>query len=54
MNPESRTALPTIAFAGFTSRFKEPREKEGFEVIPVEFKFNGTREEHKIWARYWS
>ncbi|KAL2753534.1 hypothetical protein ACRALDRAFT_2060715 [Sodiomyces alcalophilus JCM 7366] len=54
MNPESRTALPRIAFAGFKSRFKEPKIKEGFQdITEVEFKFRGSKEEHAIWAKYW-
>ena len=54
MNPESRTLLPTIAFAGFKSRFKEPSAAEGFELIPIEFKFRGSKEEYNIWAKYWT
>ncbi|TPX18791.1 uncharacterized protein E0L32_011540 [Thyridium curvatum] len=54
MNPETRTSLPQIAFRGFSSRFKEPKEKEGFQdIVELEFKFRGTKEEHDIWARYW-
>ncbi|EEY16847.1 bifunctional polynucleotide phosphatase/kinase [Verticillium alfalfae VaMs.102] len=54
MNPESRTALPQLAFNGFKSRFREPKAKEGFQdVTELEFKFRGTREEHGVWARYW-
>ena len=53
MNPECRTALPTMAFTQFKSNFQEPDEKEGFEVVTVDFKFAGTHEEHKVWARYW-
>ncbi|KAK7977766.1 hypothetical protein PG996_003817 [Apiospora saccharicola] len=55
MNPEAREVLPSIAFNGFKSRFKEPKTKEGFqEVFEVEFKFRGTREEYAIWGRYWT
>jgi bifunctional polynucleotide phosphatase/kinase len=55
MNPETRTALPKLAFNGFASRFKEPKAKEGFQDIEeVEFKFRGTREEYAIWGRYWN
>ena len=37
-NPEKRTILPHSAFAGFQSRFKEPKANEGFEdVVRVEF-----------------
>ncbi|KAK8134154.1 hypothetical protein PG984_006166 [Apiospora sp. TS-2023a] len=55
MNPEAREVLPSIAFNGFKSRFKEPKTKEGFqEVFEVEFKFRGTKEEYAIWGRYWT
>ncbi|KAL0934347.1 DNA kinase phosphatase pnk1 [Colletotrichum truncatum] len=54
LNPESRVALPRMAFNGFKSRFKEPKIKEGFQdITEVEFSFRGTKEEHDIWARYW-
>lgn len=37
-NPEKRTILPHSAFAGFASRFKEPKMKEGFrDITKVEF-----------------
>ncbi|AEO68556.1 d1ec0031-a820-4fe0-b96a-bb7d288df731 [Thermothielavioides terrestris] len=54
LNPESRQGLPKLAFTGFASRFKEPRIEEGFQdIVPVEFKFRGTKEEYDIWGRYW-
>ncbi|XXH05236.1 hypothetical protein Hte_011661 [Hypoxylon texense] len=54
MNPEARTALPALAFNGFFSRLKEPKAKEGFQdVVEIEFKFRGTKEEYAIWGRYW-
>ncbi|KAI8959549.1 PNK3P-domain-containing protein [Daldinia sp. FL1419] len=54
MNPESRTMLPSLAFNGFFSRFKEPKVKEGFQdVIEIDFQFCGTKEEYVIWGRYW-
>ncbi|KAI1374745.1 PNK3P-domain-containing protein [Hypoxylon crocopeplum] len=54
MNPEARVALPTLAFNGYFSRFREPKVKEGFQdVVEIEFKFRGTREEYEIWGRYW-
>lgn len=43
MNPEQRTMLPRVAFAGFASRFREPVLKEGFEeIIKVDFKVSVT------------
>ncbi|KAH6657613.1 polynucleotide kinase 3 phosphatase-domain-containing protein [Truncatella angustata] len=55
MNPEARKALPKLAFNGFASRFREPKVKEGFQdVVEVEFKFRGTKEEYDIWGRYWT
>lgn len=54
MNPESRVALPKLAFTGFKSRFKQPKVKEGFQdITEVEFKFRGSKEEHAVWAKYW-
>ncbi|KAI2632592.1 PNK3P-domain-containing protein [Hypomontagnella submonticulosa] len=54
MNPEARTALPGLAFNGFFSRFREPKVREGFQdVVEIEFKFRGTKEEYAIWGRYW-
>jgi len=38
-NPEKRTMLPSIAFAGFASKFKEPKVEEGFQdVTKIPFK----------------
>ncbi|KAF2968679.1 hypothetical protein GQX73_g4934 [Xylaria multiplex] len=55
LNPEARSSLPPLAFNGYFSRLREPTPKEGFQhVLPVEFKFRGTREEYAIWAQYWS
>jgi bifunctional polynucleotide phosphatase/kinase len=43
-----------MAFSGFSSRFKEPKVEEGFQdVVPVHFKFRGSKEEYDIWGRYW-
>ncbi|KAK3903797.1 polynucleotide kinase 3 phosphatase-domain-containing protein [Staphylotrichum tortipilum] len=54
LNPESRQRLPGLAFNGFKSRFKEPKAEEGFEeIVPVDFKFRGTKEEYDVWARFW-
>jgi hypothetical protein len=33
MNPEKRTILPSMAFRGFTSRYKPPQLSEGFQDI---------------------
>ncbi|TKA49887.1 hypothetical protein B0A49_11299, partial [Cryomyces minteri] len=39
MNPEKRTLLPKIAFAGFLSRYREPTLQEGFQdITKVDFK----------------
>ncbi|KAJ9130538.1 Polynucleotide kinase 3 phosphatase [Coniochaeta hoffmannii] len=54
LNPEERQPLPKLAFTGFTSRFKEPKLKEGFQdIVEVDFRFRGTRAEYDIWAKYW-
>ncbi|KAL7813583.1 PNK3P domain-containing protein [Trichoderma aethiopicum] len=54
LNPEARESLPKLAFTGFASRFKEPKEKEGFQdVTEVKFQFRGTKEEYALWGRYW-
>ncbi|KAI1337342.1 DNA kinase/phosphatase Pnk1 [Xylariaceae sp. FL0016] len=55
MNPESRTALPGLAFTGYFSRLRPPATKEGFQdVVEVDFAFQGTREEYAVWGRYWA
>ncbi|TGJ87226.1 hypothetical protein E0Z10_g1529 [Xylaria hypoxylon] len=55
LNPEARSALPPLAFNGYFSRLREPTVTEGFQhVLPIEFKFRGTKEEYAIWAQYWS
>ncbi|KAK0705763.1 polynucleotide kinase 3 phosphatase-domain-containing protein [Apiosordaria backusii] len=54
LNPEDRQLLPQLAFNGFKSRFKEPKDKEGFdEIVDLEFKFKGSKEEYAIWGKYW-
>ncbi|KAM0255346.1 hypothetical protein ACHAQJ_005864 [Trichoderma viride] len=54
LNPEARLSLPKLAFTGFSSRFKEPKEKEGFQdVTEVKFRFRGTKDEYALWGRYW-
>ena len=38
-NPEKRSILPHSAFTSFSSRFKEPKVKEGFQdIIKVDFR----------------
>ncbi|KAJ2966183.1 hypothetical protein NUW58_g10724 [Xylaria curta] len=55
LNPEARSALPPLAFNGYFSRLREPTVKEGFQhVLPIEFKFRGTKEEYATWGQYWS
>ncbi|KAI3323939.1 DNA kinase/phosphatase Pnk1 [Xylariaceae sp. AK1471] len=54
LNPEARLALPPLAFTGYFSRLREPMVKEGFQhVLPIEFKFRGTKEDYAIWGQYW-
>lgn len=53
-NPEARASLPGIAFADFGRRYKKPELDEGFEdIIPVDFRFNGSAEEEKLWRQFW-
>ncbi|KAF2721498.1 PNK3P-domain-containing protein [Polychaeton citri CBS 116435] len=54
MNPERRTMLPKMAFTGFASRYREPKVEEGFQDITrVDFQFEGTEEQRRLWSRYW-
>ncbi|KAF3765333.1 PNK3P-domain-containing protein [Cryphonectria parasitica EP155] len=55
LNPESRELVPKLAFNSFFSRFREPdADKEALdEVVPVEFKFRGTKDDYTRWSRYW-
>ncbi|KAL2355708.1 polynucleotide kinase 3 phosphatase-domain-containing protein [Cryomyces antarcticus] len=54
MNPEKRTLLPKIAFAGFLSRYREPSLQEGFQdITKVDFKFEGSEEQQKVWRKFW-
>ncbi|GAP88621.1 putative polynucleotide kinase 3 phosphatase [Rosellinia necatrix] len=54
LNPEARSAVPPIAFNGYFSRFRQPTIKEGLQhVLPVKFKFRGTKEEYAIWGQYY-
>lgn len=53
-NPEARQSLPGIAFGDYARRYRAPTLEEGFEdIIPVEFQFQGTDEEKKLWGQYW-
>ncbi|KAL8727639.1 MAG: hypothetical protein Q9181_005634 [Wetmoreana brouardii] len=53
-NPEKRMILPHSAFSSFASRFKQPKEDEGFQdVVRVDFQFQGDDEQRKLWSRYW-
>ncbi|KAH8697178.1 putative DNA 3'-phosphatase Tpp1 [Talaromyces proteolyticus] len=54
LNPESRTALPGIAFGDFARRFQEPQLSEGFEDITrVQFRFDGDEDAKKVWSQFW-
>ncbi|KAI1129849.1 DNA kinase/phosphatase Pnk1 [Nemania abortiva] len=55
LNPEARSALPPLAFNSYFARLREPTVTEGFQhVLPIEFKFRGTKEEYAVWGQYWS
>ena len=55
MNPESRQVLPQLAFNYFASRYQEPRQEEGFsEIVPIDFKFDGSEDDKKVWGKYWN
>ncbi|KAJ9103227.1 hypothetical protein QFC21_002650 [Naganishia friedmannii] len=52
---EKRTILPETAFIGFKSALQEPDETEGFdEIRRVNFKFQGTEEDRRLWSRWMS
>ncbi|KAL6707964.1 DNA kinase/phosphatase Pnk1 [Coniothyrium glycines] len=54
MNPENRNILPHAAFSGFISRYSEPKLSEGFsDIVKVDFKFEGSGEQKKLWSQYW-
>ncbi|OCL12378.1 PNK3P-domain-containing protein [Glonium stellatum] len=54
MNPEKRTILPKVAFAGFLSRYREPKLEEGFQdIVKVEFRVEGNEEQQAVWSKYW-
>ncbi|KAF2184429.1 PNK3P-domain-containing protein [Zopfia rhizophila CBS 207.26] len=53
-NPENRSILPKLAFTGFASRYREPTLEEGFQdVIKIDFEFEGSEEQQKLWSMYW-
>ncbi|RDA96038.1 hypothetical protein CP533_5935 [Ophiocordyceps camponoti-saundersi (nom. inval.)] len=55
LNPEARTGLPKVAFNSFSTRFRAPKVREGFQdVTELEFEFRGTREDYDVWGRYWT
>ena len=56
MNPESRAALPQLAFNSYFARLTAPdAAAEGFQdVVEVGFRFRGSRDEYSIWGRYWA
>ncbi|KAF2467058.1 PNK3P-domain-containing protein [Lindgomyces ingoldianus] len=54
INPEKRSILPKLAFTGFWSRYREPTLKEGFDdITKVDFEFEGSEEQKKLWGRFW-
>ncbi|KAF8243977.1 PNK3P-domain-containing protein [Wilcoxina mikolae CBS 423.85] len=53
VNPEKRTILPGIAFSSYASRFSKPNEDEGFEVMEVDFQWQGGDQERAVWSKYW-
>ncbi|EEH48399.2 polynucleotide kinase 3'-phosphatase [Paracoccidioides brasiliensis Pb18] len=54
LNPESRTALPGMAFGDFMRRFREPTLSEGFQdITQVEFKFRGDSAAKEVWGQFW-
>ncbi|KAF1839134.1 PNK3P-domain-containing protein [Decorospora gaudefroyi] len=53
-NRENRAILPHIAFTGFASRYREPKISEGYaDIIKVNFQFEGSEEQKKLWSKYW-
>ncbi|KAH7030538.1 polynucleotide kinase 3 phosphatase-domain-containing protein [Macrophomina phaseolina] len=54
LNPEARSMLPKLAFTSFASRYRVPQLKEGFQdITKVDFMFEGSEEERKVWSQYW-
>ncbi|KAF1976004.1 PNK3P-domain-containing protein [Bimuria novae-zelandiae CBS 107.79] len=53
-NPEQRLLLPKLAFASFKKKYQEPKPSEGFQDITiVDFRFEGSEEQKKIWSMFW-
>ena len=54
MVKEKRDFLPAIAFGDYEKKFQPPELSEGFsELDEIDFKFEGTEEERKIWSKWW-
>ena len=54
-NPENRTILPNSALPAYMNAFQVPEKKEGFEdITKVDFVFEGTEDERKVWSQYWA
>ncbi|KAI5451606.1 DNA kinase/phosphatase Pnk1, variant 2 [Naganishia albida] len=50
---ERRSILPETAFIGFKNARQEPDDREGFdEIRRVNFAFDGTEEDRKIWTKW--
>lgn len=53
-NPEKRALLPATAFSSFAARYHAPTTAEGFQdVTDVNFYFDGTNEQRRVWGKYW-
>ncbi|KAF2704765.1 PNK3P-domain-containing protein [Pleomassaria siparia CBS 279.74] len=53
-NPEKRSLLPRLAFTGFASRYREPKDTEGFQdIVKIDFEFDGTEEQKVLWSKFW-
>jgi bifunctional polynucleotide phosphatase/kinase len=47
--------LPEIAYAGFKSRFTEPKPEEGFdEIKKINFIFEGSEAERRQWEMWYT
>jgi hypothetical protein len=55
MNPETRSALPKMAFVGFAARYREPALTEGFQdITQVDFQVNiGTTSIFELYPFVW-